>query len=98
MSVSSSGSKSIRGGQEFEEEAGGEFSLGLGHPPASIPSPCMLGSPFTTLAVTHNYHSLLHAEPFEHPFNFIVWLDVVGSRSKMEVSIGRCWWRVFHKT
>jgi hypothetical protein len=53
--------------------------------PPNYPSPCLLGSPFTTLAVTHNYHSLLHAEPREHPFSYIVWLDVLGPGSEMQV-------------
>jgi hypothetical protein len=55
--------------------------------PPSYPSPCLLGSPFTTLAVTHNYHSLLHAEPREHPFSYIVWLDVLGAGSQMQVRV-----------
>jgi hypothetical protein len=55
--------------------------------PPNFPSPCLLGSPFTTLAVTHNYHSLLHAEPREHPFSYIVWLDVLGPGSEMQVCI-----------
>jgi hypothetical protein len=56
--------------------------------PPNYPSPCLLGSPFTTLAVTHNYHSLLHAEPREHPFSYIVWLDVLGAGSEMQVRGG----------
>jgi hypothetical protein len=84
--VASSSNSSSRSEQESEEAR-----VLPDLPPASIPSPCMLGSPFTTLAVTHNYRSLLHAEPFEHPFNYIVWLDVLGSGSKMEVSMaGTC--------
>jgi hypothetical protein len=54
-------------------------------PPANFPSPCLLGSPFTTLAVTHNYRSLLHAEPHEHPFSYITWLNVLGPGSEMQV-------------
>jgi hypothetical protein len=55
--------------------------------PPTYPSPCLLGSPFTTLAVTHNYHSLLHAEPREHPFSYILWLDVLGAGSEMQVRV-----------
>jgi hypothetical protein len=40
--------------------------------------------------VTHNYHSLLHAEPREHPFSYITWLDVLGPRSEMEVGVMHC--------
>jgi hypothetical protein len=54
-------------------------------PPANFPSPCLLGSPFTSLAVTHNYLSHLHAEPREHPFSYIAWLDVLGPGSSMQV-------------
>lgn len=56
-------------------------------PPANYPIPSLFGSPFTTLAVTQNYHSLLHAEPGEHPFSFITWLDVLSSSTQMEVSV-----------
>jgi hypothetical protein len=58
--------------------------------PPTYPSPCLLGSPFTTLAVTHNYHSLLHAEPREHPFSYIAWLDVLGPGSEMQVGWHAC--------
>jgi hypothetical protein len=54
-------------------------------PPANFPSLCLLGSPFTSLAVTHNFLSHLHAEPREHPFSYIAWLDVVGPGSRMQV-------------
>ncbi|WIA37448.1 hypothetical protein OEZ86_014370 [Tetradesmus obliquus] len=54
-------------------------------PPANFPSPTLLGSPFTTLAVTHNYKSFLHAEPWEHPFSYICWLDVLGPGSELQV-------------
>lgn len=55
-------------------------------PPANYPAPTLFGSPFTTLAVTQNYLSHLHCEPEEHPFSYIVWLDVLSSGSSMEVS------------
>jgi hypothetical protein len=58
--------------------------------PPTYPSPCLLGNPFTTLAVTHNYHSLLHAEPREHPFSYIAWLDVLGPGSEIQVGWHAC--------
>jgi hypothetical protein len=58
--------------------------------PPNYPSPCLLGSPFTTLAVTHNYHSMLHAEPLEHPFSYIMWLDVLAPGSEMQVRRQAC--------
>lgn len=54
-------------------------------PPANYPIPSLYGSPFTTLAVTQNYESQLHAEPAEHPFSYIAWLDVLSSGSQMQV-------------
>jgi hypothetical protein len=56
--------------------------------PANYPAPMLLGSPFTTLAVTQNYLSHLHCEPEEHPYSFIVWADVLSSGSNMEVRGG----------
>jgi hypothetical protein len=53
--------------------------------PANYPAPTLLGSPFTTLALTQNYLSHLHCEPEEHPYSFIVWADVLSSGSSMEV-------------
>jgi hypothetical protein len=50
-----------------------------------------MGSPFTTLAVTQNYHSHLHCEPEEHPFSFITWLDVLSAGTKIEVRAESAW-------
>ncbi|KAF6256580.1 hypothetical protein COO60DRAFT_1702275 [Scenedesmus sp. NREL 46B-D3] len=71
--------------QQEQEQVQQEVGRRKNNSPPNYPSPCLLGSPFTTLAVTHNYHSLLHAEPREHPFSYIVWLDVLGAGSEMQV-------------
>ncbi|WIA37394.1 hypothetical protein OEZ86_014319 [Tetradesmus obliquus] len=72
--------------QEVEDGDGEVHSQFNNNAPPNFPSPCLLGSPFTTLAVTHNYHSLLHAEPREHPFSYICWLDVLGPGSELQVA------------
>jgi hypothetical protein len=54
------------------------------------PTPSLMGSPFTTLAVTQNYQSHLHCEPEEHPFSFITWLDVLSAGTTMEVGGKAC--------
>lgn len=51
----------------------------------NFPACTLLGGPFTSLAVTQNYRSNLHAEPKEHPFSYIAWLDVLSAGSTMEV-------------
>lgn len=61
---------------------------GMRGPPANFPLPSLYGSPFTTLAVTQNYYSLLHVEPGEHPFSYITWLDVLAPGSTLEVGKG----------
>jgi hypothetical protein len=71
--------------QQQQQEESELLSQFPNNSPPNYPSPCLLGSPFTTLAVTHNYHSLLHAEPREHPFSYIMWLDVLGPGSEMQV-------------
>lgn len=48
-------------------------------PAVNLPAPTLLGSPFTSVAVTSNYVSHLHCEPMEHPFSYICWLDVLGA-------------------
>ncbi|KAF6249053.1 hypothetical protein COO60DRAFT_1688492 [Scenedesmus sp. NREL 46B-D3] len=75
--------------RQQQEEEGGVQAQRKNNSPPNYPSPCLLGSPFTTLAVTHNYHSLLHAEPREHPFSYIMWLDVLGPGS--EIQVGYFW-------
>eukprot|EP00775_Hariotina_reticulata_P012786 gene12786-12914_t len=45
---------------------------------------------FTTLAVTQNYLSRLHAEPQEHPFNFIVWADLL-LQGESVMKVGHFW-------
>lgn len=52
---------------------------------SNYPSPCLWGSPFTSLGITQNYHSKLHCEPGEHPFSFITWQDLLCPGSSMEV-------------
>jgi hypothetical protein len=55
----------------------------------NFPACTLLGGPFTSLAVTQNYRSNLHAEPKEHPFSYIAWLDVLSKGSTMEVGGAR---------
>lgn len=65
---------------------------GVSGPAANFPIPSLYGSPFTTLAVTQTYFSLLHVEPNEHPFSYITWLDVLAPGSTLEVmGVRGCW-------
>jgi hypothetical protein len=75
-------------------QAAGGLVPGARGPTANFPIPSLYGSPFTTLAVTQNYLSLLHVEPNEHPYSYITWLDVLAPDSTLEVGgarVGGAW-------